>query len=65
MIIGTMILLLYFISYSTLDIENLKKFYYVRELMTFTGKQIRCNLSCDNYKIYIFDKNKTIVGLLQ
>jgi len=60
-IIVTMILLLYFIPYSTLDIENLKKFYYVGESITFTAKQIGCNLSCDNYKIYISDENKTIV----
>ena len=58
-IIGITLLGLYFIPYSTLDIENLKKSYHVGEPITFTGKQTGCNPSCDYHEIHIFDENKT------
>ena len=60
-IMGIIILSLYFVPYSTLSVENLKKSYRVGEPITFTGKQIGCNPSCDYHEVHIFDENKTTV----
>ena len=60
MAVGIMISI-YFIPYSSLSVDGLEETYYVGELITFTGKQTGCNLSCDYHEIYIFDENKTTV----
>lgn len=53
--------IIYSNSNSSLEIDKLDKTYKVGESVTFLIKQKGCHVSCDGYKVEVFDENDILV----
>ena len=55
------IAMIYSVSHSSLEIDKLDETYKIGESVTFLIKQDGCFVSCDSYKVKVFDKDDNLV----
>lgn len=60
-VVSIVISVIYSIPYSSLYIDKLDETYEIGESITFLIKQEGCSISCDGYKIEVFDEDENLV----